>query len=135
MPEIKAFMDTNVLLYLMSLDSQKADRAEALLKNGGRISVQVLNEMANVCRKKLAMSWPEIHEILALIRLLCPMEPLTLETHEKGILLAERYGLGIYDGMIIAAALLSGCEILYSEDMQAGLLIDRRLRIINPFKP
>jgi len=133
MPEIKAFIDTNILLYLLSEDSDKADRAETIVRAGGTISVQVLNELANVTHRKLAMSWMEINEFLSLIRSLCSTEPLTIETHDMGILIAERYKLSVYDAMIVAAALLGGCETLYSEDMQDGLLIDNQLRICNPF--
>ena len=133
MPAFKAFIDTNVLIYLLSDDLIKADHAEALLREGGIISVQVLNEIANVARRKLAMSWSEIKEIVELVTFVCPVKPLTLETHERGCLVAERYGLGVYDAMIVASALLSGCEVLYSEDMQNGMLIDRHLRIRNPF--
>ena len=133
MPETKAFIDTNILLYLLSEDSNKADPAETIVRAGGTISVQVLNELANVTHRKLAMSWMEINELLALIRLLCSIEPLTIETHDLGILIAERYKLSVYDAMIVAAALLGGCDTLYSEDMQDGLLIDNQLRICNPF--
>lgn len=134
MPAPKAFIDTNILLYLLSADTAKADLSEIIVREGGLISVQVLNEMANVARRKLAMTWKAIHELLALIRSLCPVKPLTIETHDRGRLVAERYGLSVYDAMIVATALLGGCEILYSEDMQDGLLIDDQLRIRNPFK-
>lgn len=133
MPEPKKFIDTNVLLYLLSADAGKANSAEAVVQSGGLISVQVLNEIANVARRKLAMSWLEINEILELIRSMCSVEPLTIETHDKARLIAERYGLSVYDGMIVAAALLAGCETLYSEDMHHGLLIDGQLRVCNPF--
>ena len=95
--------------------------------------VQVLNETANVARRKLAMSWMEINEVLALIRSICPTAPLTIETHDRGRLVAERYGSSVCDAMIVAAALLGGCETLYSKDMQDGLLIDHQLRICDPF--
>ncbi|MGA8281305.1 MAG: PIN domain-containing protein, partial [Desulfobacterales bacterium] len=126
MPAPEVFIDTNIVLYLLSADTDKADRAEATLRAGGLINVQVLNEVANVMRRKLAMSWIEINEVLALIRSLCPAEPLTVETHDRGRLIAERYGLSVYDAMIVAAALLGGCKTLYSEDMQDGLVIDRQ---------
>ncbi|MHA7683877.1 PIN domain-containing protein [Cupriavidus sp. PET2-C1] len=129
----KAFIDSNVLLYLLSADTAKADRAEAVVQAGGRISVQVLNEITNVARRKLAMPWPEVSEVVRLIQSLCPVEPLTVETHDKGRQIAERYGFSVYDAMIIAAALLSDCEILYSEDMQDGMLIEEGLRVRNPF--
>lgn len=129
----RAFIDSNVLLYLLSADTAKADRAEAIVQAGGRISVQVLNEIANVARRKLAMPWPEVNEVARLIQSLCPVEPLTVETHDKGRQIAERYGFSVYDAMIVAAALLSDCEILYSEDMQDGMLIEEGLHIRNPF--
>ena len=133
MPEDKTFIDTNILLYLLSEDANKADRAEKILRSGGIISVQVLNEIANVTRRKLAMSWMEINEFLLLIRSLCLVKPLNAETHDKGIRIAERYKLSVYDAMIAAAGLLGGCNILYSEDMQDGLLIENHLRVCNPF--
>lgn len=133
MPGPKAFIDTNILLYLLSADNAKADQAETVLRAGGSISVQVLNEITNVARRKLTMEWPEISELLELIRSVCPTEPLTIETHDLGRILAERYGLSVYDAMIVASAILCECEILYSEDMQDGLLVDGKLRIRNPF--
>lgn len=90
--------------------------------------------MVNVVRRKLAMSWMESNEVLVLIRSLCPAEPLTFETHDRGRLVAERYGLSVYDALIVAAALLVGCETLYSEDMQDGLVIDHQLSVCNPFQ-
>lgn len=133
MHEAKIFIDTNILLYLLSEEAAKADRAEEILRAGGRISVQVLNELANVARRKLNMTWEEISEVLTLIRSVCSIDSLTIETHDQGMTVAERYRLSVYDSMIVAAALLAGCEILYSEDMQDGLLIDKNLRIVNPF--
>ncbi len=130
----KLFFDTNISLYLLSADQAKADRAEELLAEGGLISVQVLNEFAAVASRKLRMSWPEIREVLDQIRAVSIVEPMTVETHERGLLIAERYGLFLYDALIVAAALLSGCSILYSEDMQHGQIIDGQLTICNPFR-
>ena len=79
------------------------------------------------------MSWREIGEVLTLIRAVCPVEPLTADTHDLGRRVAERYQLSVYDAMIVAAALLADCNILYSEDMQGNLIVDDRLQIINPF--
>lgn len=128
-----AFIDSNVLVYLMSADPTKADQAEAVVRAGAVISVQVLNEVANVARHKLAMSWLDINEFLDLVRSLCSPVPLTIETHDRGRAVSERYGLSVYDAMIVASALLAGCELLYSEDMQDGMVIDGQLRICNPF--
>ncbi len=60
--------------------------------------------------------------------------PLTTETHERGLALAERYGLSIYDALIVAAAALEGCDTLWSEDMHRGLQIAGGPRISNPFR-
>jgi predicted nucleic acid-binding protein len=127
------FFDTNVLVYIASGRTPKADRAERLARDGGIISVQVLNEIANVARRKMRLSWIETRAFVSLIRGLLPIEPITLETHETGLALAERYGLSVYDAMIAASALLAGCDRLWSEDMQDGLVIDRRLRIVDQF--
>src|SRR5437764_4722341 len=115
------FFDSNVLLYLASSDPEKASQAETLLQDGGCISVQVLNEIANVARRKMQLSWPEVDSFLSLFRGLLSVEPLTLETHERGLSVAARYRLSIYDGMIAASALLANCDRLWSEDMQDGL--------------
>lgn len=126
------FADTNVVLYLLD-DSPKADRAETILEQRPRISVQVLNEALVNCRRKAGLSWEETGEFLAGIRALCPVEDLTLQTHDVGRALTERYSLSVYDAMIVASALIAGCTTLWSEDMQDGLLIENRLRIVNPF--
>jgi predicted nucleic acid-binding protein len=129
-----SFVDTNVLVYLASGDPAKADRAEQIAAKGGAISVQVLNELANVARRKMGLSWPETHAFLATVRALLPVEPMTEEVHDTGLALSERYGLSIYDAMIAASALQAGCDTLWSEDMHDGLVIENRVRVSNPFR-
>jgi len=127
------FLDTNVLIYLLSADPLKADQAETVVRAGSLVSVQVLNEMTNIMRRKLAMSWEEINDVITIIRSICTIESLTIDTHDRGRLIAKRYGFSVYDSMIVASALLAGCKILYSEDMQHGQLLDQQLRVCNPF--
>lgn len=129
----EVFFDTNILLYLLSSDAAKAERVEELLSRGGFISVQVLNEMASVVTRKLKMSWAETFEILSLIRTLCKVEPITVATHEQGLLLAQRYRFSIYDAMIAASAIHAGCDTLLTEDLQNGQRIENMLTIRNPF--
>ena len=126
------FADTNVVLYLLD-DGPKADRAESVLADQPRISVQVLNEALVNCRRKAGLSWEETGAFLAGVRSLCQVEVLTLQTHDVGQALAERYGLSVYDAMIVASALIAGCTTLWSEDMQDGLIVEGQLRIVNPF--
>jgi predicted nucleic acid-binding protein len=128
-----AFADSNVPLYLLSMDTRKAAAAQTLLRAHCFISVQVLNEMCNIMRRKHQYSWAQIERFLDVIRAQCPIEPLTEATHDTARQLAERYQLSFYDALIAAAALLAGCDTLHSEDMQHGLLLEGRLRIVNPF--
>lgn len=127
------FFDTNVLAYLASADARKADIAQGLLAEGGTVSVQVLNELANVARRKMGLSWSETGSFLAMIRAFVTVEPLTLQTHELGLALAERHRLSLYDAMIVAAGLIAGCETLFSEDMNDGFTVARQMTIRNPF--
>ena len=127
------FVDTNVVLYLLDDDGRKADRAEAILEQRPRISVQVLNEAMVNCRRKAGLSWDETGAFLTDIQALCSVDDLTLQTHEVGRALAERYGFSVYDSMIVAAALIAGCTTLWTEDMHDGLLVEGQLRLVNPF--
>jgi predicted nucleic acid-binding protein len=129
-----SFFDTNVLLYIASGDPAKADRAEELIGAGGTISVQVLNEIANVARRKMGLSWTETRAFLSTMRSLLPVHPLTIEIHETGLAVAERFGLSTYDAMIAASALHADCDTLWSEDLQDGLALADRLRIVDPFR-
>jgi predicted nucleic acid-binding protein len=128
-----SFLDTNVLVYIASSDARKADRTEAIIARGGAISVQVLNELTNVARRKMRMSWADTHTLLSVLRGLLTVHPLTIETHETGLALAERYGFSTFDAMIAASALHAGCDTLWSEGMQHGMALDEGLRIANPF--
>lgn len=127
------FFDTNVLLCLLSADTARADRAEELVARGGTISVQVLNEFVAVASRRLHMPLSEVREVLVQIRSVCAVEPITVETHDRALDIADRYGLSIHDSLIVAAALLAGCRTLHSEDMQDGQVIERELTIRNPF--
>jgi predicted nucleic acid-binding protein len=129
-----SFFDTNVLIYLASGDPEKADRAEQVVGECGAISVQVLNELANVGHRKMRLSWTDTHAFLSMIRGVLRIDAITIEIHESGLALAERYRLSIYDAMIVASALSAGCDTLWSEDMQDGMLIGGTLRIVNPFR-
>lgn len=129
-----AFLDTNVLLYLLSADERKAAQAEALVGGGGWVSVQVLNEFASVASRKYRLGWDEIREVLGAVRAHCEVAALTPAVHDRGLALAEAGGLSVYDAMIVAAALDRGCTVLWSEDMQDGRHFDGVLQLRNPFK-
>jgi len=128
-----AFLDTNVLIYAFTTD-RRAAAAQGLLGRGCVISVQVLNEFTNMARRKLGMTWREARDALA-VRTLCrAISPIDVGTHEEALRLAERHGYSAFDAPILAAALRAGRAILYSEDMQDGMTIRGRLRIVDPFR-
>ena len=129
----KGFLDSNVVLYLLSDDAAKADSAEALLKTQPVISVQVLNEVTHVCVRKLKMNWDEVAQFLDLVRSFCKVVPLTVATHDRARQIAERHRLSFYDSCIVAAAADAGCLTLYSEDMNHGQILEDSLAIRNPF--
>jgi predicted nucleic acid-binding protein len=129
----RPFFDTNTLLYLISEDSAKADKVERLLLSRGVISVQVLNEFTNIAQRKHILPLQRIRPFLQALRDACEVVPLTLEIHDTGLDLVDRYRFSIYDAMIISAALHHGCDTVLSEDMQSGMSVLGKLEIRNPF--
>ena len=128
-----AFFDSNVLIYAFTQAGEKTDRARHVLSFGGAVSVQALNETANTLRRKFNVAWPRIGQIIDAIVDSCPSpSPLSLETHRAALRISERYGYSVYDGMIVASAIESGCTLLYTEDLQHGQVMDGVL-IENPF--
>lgn len=125
--------DSNVLLYLVAVNDERAARARDVVARGGTISVQALNEVVNVGRRKLKMPWPELEDLVQELKDELSIVPVDLGTHEEACRLAQRYKLAFYDAAIVAAALLAECDTLWSEDMHDGLVVDGRLTIRNPF--
>jgi predicted nucleic acid-binding protein len=129
---MKAFFDTNVLVYMVTHDPRK-QQADRILRAGGIVSVQVLNEFANVAHKKLRHDWNHIEYALHQFRLSFEaVWPLTLDTHVAALSIARDHRLSFYDALIVASAIEAGCDILYSEDMLHGHTICG-LVIRNPF--
>ncbi len=126
------FLDSNVILYLLSADTAKADAAEALLVQQPTISVQVLNEVTSVCQRKLKLAWPDTLDLLNAIKANCKVIPLTVGTHAKALEVAQQHHLSFYDAHIVAAAIDCGAQTLFSEDMHHGASI-QGVRIHNPF--
>ena len=130
---MRQFLDSNVVLYLLSDNQTKANCCEEIVEQGGVISVQVLNECVNVMLKKLTMARPEIDEFLAVIKSISDIVPLSVEVHEGALELLDRYQLSWYDALIVSAAIESDCETLWSEDMHNGLVVNKTMTIRNPF--
>ena len=126
------FLDSNVLLYLLSDDETKAGRTQELIEAGPFISVQVLNEFVAVARRKFRLTWPETRVALDPIKDVCKILVLTRDIHERALSIAEETNLSIYDANIVAAAAFAGCHTLFTEDLNTGQRISG-VRIRNPF--
>jgi predicted nucleic acid-binding protein len=137
---VKVFFDTNTLIYWVDAGA-RADTVERLLSGDSVISVQVLNEFANVLMKKRKLSITAVRELSNTLIDTCEVYDLSVRTHQAAWALMERYHFSLYDAHIVASAGLSGCAVLYSEDMQDGLNVkmppiagDSTLSIRNPFR-
>jgi predicted nucleic acid-binding protein len=130
---VKRFFDTNILVYAQTEDVRAA-KARELIAAGGVISVQILNEFANVLRKKLNRSWDDISAASADIEAaLGPARPLTIGLHRQALGIAGNRSLSFFDALIIASAAEAGCDTLLTEDMQTGAKISG-VQLVNPFK-
>ena len=130
---MKPFIDTNIVVHAQTA-GPKAEICQNLMNTGGLISIQVLNEFANVLRRKLMLGWEEIGTRIADVLAVLP-DPMTLTFEDQTLALsiAARYQLSIYDSLIVATALRAGCTQILSEDMQHGQFLEG-LEIINPFR-
>jgi predicted nucleic acid-binding protein len=129
---VKAFFDTNVLVYTATSDNKKP-LAINCIALGGVASIQVLNKFVHVARRKLHRDWSQIEQALGLFRaLLDDVLSLTLDTHSRAVVLARDHNLAFYDALIVAAAIEAGCDTLFSEDLQHGRRFDG-LVVVNPF--
>jgi predicted nucleic acid-binding protein len=127
------FFDTNVLVYAFAAASAKSTKAEMALAAGGFTSVQVFNEFANVCRRKLDLTWDEIASRVEVLKaLLGPPIPLTLHLHDAARALAQAHKLSFYDALIVAAAQEAKAGVLLSEDLQDGRKFGK-IVVRNPF--
>ena len=130
----KFFLDSNVLLYLNDeTGSLKKEIVKSLLQSNPIISSQVVFECLNVCLRKF--KYPKDKAVLFATSLFktCTVIDEEKETCILAIELFSKHKLQAYDAKIIASALDAGCTILYTEDMQNGLIIEKKLTIINPF--
>jgi len=133
----RAFVDTNILVYAADKSrpiSRKTRIArELLLHRGLHLSVQVLNEFTVNARKPGKLNLSRLEELDWIERwLLFPVHNMTVETFLAARLLHERDQVSHWDGLILAAAREMGCEVLYSEDLNAGQSYNG-ITVINPF--
>jgi len=127
------FADTNIVVYAVGQDSDKRTKALHILTQGVIVSSQVINETVSVLTRKQGANLVAAHEVAESLLELCEVAPVDASTIREAIRLVRRYKLSHWDSLIVAAALLAGCEKLYSQDMQHGQVFDERLKVVNPF--
>ena len=137
---MRAFFDTNVLVYLFDADAPtKQNRARLLLEeeaNAGRVafSTQVLQEFYVTVTRKLAVPLDSSQAERAVRDLSrFPVVPVDTPLILAGIAATRRFGFSFWDALIVQAALQAGAEVLYSEDLQHGQRIEG-MRVENPFR-
>jgi len=128
-------LDTNILIYLHDANqlSYKRDKANELIAQGAIICPQVVSEYLNVCQKRLKM--PKHNALASFLTWLpyCELSVFQQSIYTDVLSLMDKYQFQLFDAIIVSSALNSDCTILYSEDMQHNLIVDERLKIINPF--
>jgi len=134
----KVFIDSNIFIYAYTSDNeQKHSIARDLLRNNVLeneivLSAQILNEFYSVMAR---YKYPHneikscLNEIIEQVKVM----PIELETIKRCIFIKEEYSYSWWDSLVLSSALENDCKILYSEDMQHNIKINRQLTIINPF--
>ncbi|MFZ1990204.1 MAG: PIN domain-containing protein [Alphaproteobacteria bacterium] len=129
----RAFIDTNILIYALARGDSRWETARKIVRDGGVISVQVLNEFVSVSRRKLRLSWLDIAAEIEVIGLsMTDIVPLTIDIHDAARSVAERHKIAFYDALLVAAAIKAKCKTLYTEDLHDGAVIEG-VAIRNPF--
>ena len=133
----KAFVDTNLLIYAISSDAGKAQKVETLLRRpfDFLISTQVINEFVQTCYRKNLLPPAEIRRSVDDFLLFFELATIEKSTILTGLDLKERYRFSWFDSLIVAASIENGCTVLFSEDLQDGLIVDAKLTIQNPLLP
>lgn len=136
-PAPRCFIDTNILVYADSDDEPDKQRTAAMLiafamsTRSGVISTQVLNEYANVALRKLKLSHARLRQQLRFYKQF-EVVSATPEITDTAVDLHQTRSVSFYDALILASAHVAGCKVLYSEDMNAGEVVDG-VRVVNPF--
>jgi predicted nucleic acid-binding protein len=131
----KLFLDSNILVYCYSTsDMHKRGIARSLTSMDNiHISTQVLNETTNVLAKKYSIPWSDLAKLIDDFENNFTVRLVSISEIRKACGIAERYGFSFFDSLMIASALECNCDVLYSEDMQNGQIIEDKLKIVNPF--
>jgi len=134
---MEVFVDSNILLYYSLGSSPKIDALHKIFSNTEfniHISTQAVNEFCNVVIRKKLLPVPALHDFIKMFERSYKVNNISSSTSISALKIQQRYKLSYYDSLIIAAGLEANCKILLSEDLHHGLLVEKKLKIVNPFK-
>ena len=132
------FVDTNVLLYAVSIppeDGEKRSRARQLLEEPDlAVSVHVFQEFCHQATRSSRRGAISDDDALRFVERISHffVQAVTLEVFRAAVAISRRFGLSYWDWAILAAARGAGCDAVYSEDMSSEQDYDG-LRVVNPF--
>ena len=134
------FIDSNIWLYRFIVNTNDANSIKKqqiatsiTSQENLLVSTQVINEVCANLIRKAGFDNSQIQTLIKEFAEGCEILPLSIETIQYAAKLRNNYSLSFWDSLIIASAILGKASILYSEDMQNGLIINNTLQIVNPF--
>ena len=129
------FLDTNILIYFLSKDEiEKQKICQTLLQTKSCIiSTQVLNEISNVLLKKFKLEHESVLHVISDLNSHLEVAPISFATITLALRFSKKYKISYYDSLILSSAYENNCSLVYSEDMQDGFVIEKKLKIKNPF--
>lgn len=130
---VRPFVDTNIVAYSVGRDSDKRRIAREILSRHATLSTQVISEFLNVCRIKLRFDVAQLHRLANEIIASSYILVIDSATILKAMQIEAHTGYSYWDSLILATAMLAGCDTVLSEDMQHGQVIEDTVRIVNPF--
>ena len=130
------FVDSNIWIYLYSNDSKSSLARKTVDRHFENIilSSQVAGEVFHALTRKGIRSKEEARAIVNDILETFTVVNVSAAMTSCAMDISIRQGFSYWDSLIIAAALEHDCATLFSEDLQHGQLIEKRLTIVNPFQ-
>ncbi len=129
------FVDTNILIYSYSateIDKRKASH-DILSGPGIVLNTQVINEFIWVMHRKYSIDLKYLHQVVRNLYASFTIGIIGREVIEKALVLTGKYGYSYWDSLILSYAIENQCDLVYTEDLQHGQIIEKKVKIINPF--
>ena len=132
----RVFVDTNIWLYsfIKTLDEAKTKAAQSVLAGNESviITVQIINEVCVNLIKKANFKEENVKKLIESFYAKYTVHDIAKSILLRASSLRGENQFSFWDSLIISSAIESGCSTLYTEDMQAGLIINDSLKIVNP---